>query len=206
MEYRIVFMMVISFLVGSIPWGWIISHRKGINIRAVGSGNIGATNVSRALGMGWGLIVFVLDFAKGLLPVLTGRAMYPDHAGTAAWIGVFAVMGHMFTPWLRFRGGKGVATAFGVFIGISPWAAISAFGIFLLVLAWSSYVALGSLLGAVSFMLVISWLSSPSPKVLTAAALTVLLIILRHKDNILRLMNGSEPRIRWDKGDSLEQP
>ena len=189
-----------AFLLGSIPWGWWLTRRRGIDIRAVGSGNIGATNVGRALGFRWGLAVFFLDFAKGLIPVWACRRFVPLEAGWPAWVGLSAVLGHVFSPWLKFRGGKGVATAFGSFIALTPWAAVMAFGVFLIVVGTTSYVALGSLAGALSFVVFTAWMFEQPPGFVLAAGLTALLIGWRHAGNIRRLLRGVEPKVTWGRG------
>ncbi len=192
-------LLIFSFLSGSIPFGWIFAHRHGVNLRKVGSGNIGATNVSRAMGLRWGLIVFGLDTLKGVIPVLMARFYMHHEPQRWGWIALAAVAGHMFSPWLKFRGGKGVATAFGAFIALEPWAATMAFGIFLVMLGMFSYVALASMTAALAFVLFLYLLFQPPPLLLSAAVLTALLILIRHESNLRRLLRGEEDRIRWSK-------
>ncbi|HTW81611.1 MAG TPA: glycerol-3-phosphate 1-O-acyltransferase PlsY [Terracidiphilus sp.] len=198
-----VFIAVVAFLFGSIPVGYLLVRvfRKQ-DIRSVGSGNIGATNVLRAGGKGLGAATFLLDVLKGstavwlgawlggvLLPMLPNR----DLQALAA---LFAVLGHMFTPWLGFKGGKGVATGFGVFLVAAPWAALAAIGVFAVILAISRYVSLGSILGAASFP-VFAWLMTRGdrPAFFIAVQCAVsLLIIIKHHQNIGRLLSGRESR------------
>jgi len=187
----------LSFLVGSIPWGWVVTRRRGIDIRQVGSGNIGATNVVRALGVRWGLLVLVLDMLKGFLPVLAVRLLAPDRPVEGGWAAASVVAGHMFTPWLRFRGGKGVATAVGAFSALAPWATLMAFGVFLIVFSLTWTVSVASLSAALAFGIFYKFLFDTAWSVFAPAGLVVLLIWVRHKDNLRRLLRGQEPRLRW---------
>jgi glycerol-3-phosphate acyltransferase PlsY len=207
----------VAYLIGATPFGYLTGRVvKRIDIRQYGSGNIGATNVGRVLGTRWGLVVFVLDFCKGLLPV----AVLPKllellsdngsstgiHWSVAA--GVATVLGHMFPIWLGFRGGKGVATALGVVAWLAPWATLAAASVFAVsFLAWR-IISLASILGSLSFAvcqlaLLRSALFSPQHLSLTVFSLLVpALILLRHRGNIARLMRGEEPRYRSGDGNS----
>ncbi len=192
-----VLILTLSFFVGSIPWGWIVTRRQGIDIRQVGSGNIGATNVVRALGVRWGLLVLVLDMLKGFLPVLAVRLLAPDRPAWCGWVAASVVAGHMFTPWLHFRGGKGVATAVGAFSALAPWATLMAFGVFLIVFSLTMTVSVASLSAALAFGLVYKVLFDVAWPAFAPAGLVVLLIWIRHKDNLRRILRGQEPRLRW---------
>ncbi|MGD0858785.1 MAG: glycerol-3-phosphate 1-O-acyltransferase PlsY [Terracidiphilus sp.] len=193
-----------AYLLGSIPTGYLLVRIfRHKDIRSVGSGNIGATNVLRSGGKGLGAATFLLDMLKGCsavwLGALLGALLMPaTPARTAqAVAALFAVLGHMFPVWLHFRGGKGVATGFGVFLAATPAAALAAIGVFFLVLLISRYVSLASILGSASFP-VFAWLlvSGPRPAVFIAAEFAVaLLIIVKHHQNIRRLLAGTEARL-----------
>ncbi len=189
--------LVLSFLAGSIPWGWLVARRRGVDLRQVGSGNVGATNVVRALGVRWGLGVLVLDMLKGFLPVLAVRLLAPDPPVWGGWAAASAVAGHVFSPWLRFRGGKGVATAVGAFSALAPWATLMALGVFLIVFGLTLTVSVASLSAALAFGLVYKTLFDVPWPVFAPAGLVVLLVWVRHKDNLRRILRGQEPRLRW---------
>jgi glycerol-3-phosphate acyltransferase PlsY len=193
----------LAYLFGSIPVGYLLVRifRKQ-DIRTVGSGNIGATNVLRSGGKGLGAATFVLDVVKGSGAVLLGAylaaPMIPSWPprNVEALAALFAVLGHMFPIWLHFRGGKGVATGFGVFLVASPLAALAAITVFAIMLALSRYVSLSSILGAASFP-VFAWLtvSGPRPAFFIAVQIAVAsLIIFKHLPNIRRLLSGTEHR------------
>ena len=204
MLLAICLLVVASYLLGSIPTGYLLVRLfRHQDIRSVGSGNIGATNVLRSGGKGLGAATFALDVVKGALAV-----------GIATWIGpqfstagipardiealaaVVAVLGHMFPVWLRFRGGKGVATGFGVFLVAAFWAAIAAITVFIIVLLLSRYVSLASILGAASFPVFASFMVHGEKPLLFVASqiIVALLIILKHHENIRRLITGTENR------------
>ena len=197
-------LVLVSYLLGSIPVGYLLVRLfRNQDIRAVGSGNIGATNVLRSGGKGLGAATFVLDALKGATAVALGAWIGP-HFITAgipardieALAAVVAVLGHMFPVWLRFRGGKGVATGFGVFLVAAPWAALAAITVFIVILLLSRYVSLASILGAASFP-VFAWflVHGEKPGFFIAAQIIVAgLIILKHHANIRRLLTGTENR------------
>jgi glycerol-3-phosphate acyltransferase PlsY len=193
----------LAYLFGSIPVGYLLVRifRKQ-DIRTVGSGNIGATNVLRSGGKGLGAATFVLDAVKGSAAVLLGAWLAAPMIPTwpvrdvEALAALFAVLGHMFPVWLRFRGGKGVATGFGVFLVAAPLAALAAITLFAIVFALSRYVSLASILGAASFP-VFAWFTvrGPRPAFFIAVQIIVaLLVIVKHHPNIRRLMAGTEHR------------
>jgi glycerol-3-phosphate acyltransferase PlsY len=193
-----------AYLLGSIPVGYLLVRIfKRQDIRTVGSGNIGATNVLRSGGKGLGAATFVLDALKGALAVLLASfiaarvlPMVPQR-NVEALAAVFAVLGHMFPVWLRFRGGKGVATGFGVFLVAAPVAAMASIALFAIILALTRYVSLASILGAASFP-VFAWFTvrGPRPAFFIAAQIIVaLLIIIKHHPNIRRLLAGNENRV-----------
>jgi glycerol-3-phosphate acyltransferase PlsY len=192
-----------SFLLGSIPTGYLLVRifRKQ-DIRSVGSGNIGATNVMRAGGKGLGAATFLLDVLKGCCSVWLGAALAAalmpslSHRNAEALAALCAVLGHMYTPWLRFRGGKGVATGFGVFLVAAPLAALAAIALFAVIFALSRYVSLGSILAAASFP-VFAWFMVKGDRpafFIAVQAAVALLIIVRHHQNIRRLLAGTESR------------
>jgi glycerol-3-phosphate acyltransferase PlsY len=194
---------VAAYLLGSIPTGYLLVRIfRRQDIRTVGSGNIGATNVLRIGGVGLGILTFLLDVLKGCAAVWLGAALgawlmpavpLRDAEALAA---LFAVLGHMFTCWLHFHGGKGVATAFGVFLVASPWAALAAIGVFAAVFALSRYVSVGSIVAAFSFM-VFAWFFPPGPNppaFYAVECFIALLIVVKHHQNIRRLFNGTEAR------------
>jgi acyl phosphate:glycerol-3-phosphate acyltransferase len=192
-----------SYLLGSIPVGYLlVRFFKKEDIRTVGSGNIGATNVLRSGGKGLGAATFVLDVAKGALAVALGAwlasSLMPGWPvrNVEALAALCAVLGHMFPVWLRFKGGKGVATGFGVFLVIAPWAALAAIGLFAVVFAISRYVSLASILGAASFP-VFAWFFVHGDKPMFFVAVQTIvsgLVIVKHYANIGRLLTGTEHR------------
>lgn len=194
-----------SYLLGSIPSGYLLIRIfRHEDIRASGSGNIGATNVLRSGGKGLGLATFLIDVLKGSSAVLLGwylgsllapTLLLPREAQAIAAIG--AVIGHMYTFWLHFKGGKGVATGFGVFLVCSPWAALASISVFIVVLILSRYVSLASVVGAFSFPL-FAWLLVGGPKpvlFIVAQFFLAMLIVVKHHQNIRRLLAGTESRL-----------
>jgi acyl phosphate:glycerol-3-phosphate acyltransferase len=193
-----------AYLLGSIPMGYLLMRIfRRQDIRSQGSGNIGATNVLRIGGAGLGIATFLLDVLKGSSAVFLGgwlgALLIPavPLRTAEALAALFAVLGHMFTCWLHFRGGKGVATGFGVFLVISPWAALAAIAVFIVVCSLTRFVSVASIVAAASFPLFAWFLVSGSrPPFFFAAGIAVaLLIIFRHHENIRRLFAGTEMRI-----------
>lgn len=183
-----------SYLVGAIPFGLLLSRSSGIDIRTQGSRNIGATNVARLLGKKMGALTLVGDLLKGLLPMLvTGQllAAYPRRDLVIALCGAATVLGHMFPVYLRFKGGKGVATGLGTFFYLAPVAALGCLLVFLVTVSLSGFVSLGSLLGSLSMLVLLLVLQVPVWK-FWLAAFIVLLIWGKHRQNISRLLDGSE--------------
>jgi len=188
---RIVLLFV-SFILGSIPFGIIIARAKGVDLKQVGSGNIGATNVLRSLGKLPAVLTLLGDVLKGTLAVAIGRyfGVGPVYEGLA---GVSAILGHNFSLFLGFRGGKGVATSLGVLSIFSPQAALFTFIIWLMVVIFTKYSSLAAL---VSFgLLPVNILLFDSKEKLLNAILITILIFIRHMDNIQRLINGTERKI-----------
>ena len=208
-----------AYLIGSTPFGVLLARSKGVDLRAVGSGNVGATNCGRALGRKWGYFCFALDVSKGLIPVLAVGAIVRPAAGVpelwkqAAWllVGCGAIAGHVFSFWLRFGGGKGVATALGVVLGVWPYftfAGLIALGVWIAVTLLSRYVSLGSLVAATVFLPIFALLNWGRAARLwpmgAFAAAMVALIFVRHRANIRRLLTGTENKIGTKKLDAAE--
>jgi glycerol-3-phosphate acyltransferase PlsY len=206
--------VVAAFLAGSIPFGVLIARRYGVNIQERGSGNIGATNVARVLGKAPALITLVLDGAKAAAPTYLARRGVLLDAGAAGLgapldlpglagplgtghdalvvaVGFAAMLGHCFSPWLRFRGGKGVACAVGVYLVISPLHAAIAVGVFLAVLLATRVPALGSIAGMIAMAVALTWRSSPIYGGFAIA--TALLIVFTHRSNLRKLV-GKQPQ------------
>lgn len=202
---------VAAYLVGAIPFGYVVGKLKGVDIRREGSGNIGATNVGRVLGKRYFWLVFALDAAKGLAPMLIGHtvasALPESSTKYLLWllVGVAAMVGHVFPVYLGFKGGKGVATALGIMLGVYPyyvWTVVLAVGAFLLVFLVSRIISLSSITGAICFpvgLLVLGWifkwdlLGGRWPLLLVAVLLGGL-VVVRHRGNIARLRAGTEPK------------
>jgi len=195
---------VAAYLLGSIPFGYVLVRvfRKE-DIREKGSGNIGATNVIRSGAKGLGAATFLLDVLKGFVAVvLCGAVMNATHTTAAVRMNavsvaaLFAILGHMFTVWLGFKGGKGVATAFGVFLALAPWAALAGLGIFIIVFALSRYVSLASIVAAAAFP-AMALLLHQRPRTAWSTAVLFLIpfiVVVRHHQNIARLLSGTEYR------------
>jgi acyl phosphate:glycerol-3-phosphate acyltransferase len=187
---------VVGYLLGSIPFGLLLARLFGAgDVRAIGSGNIGATNVLRTGRKGLALATLLLDFLKGFLPAWLGfRYLGPDIAVLAAG---GAVIGHCFPAWLKFRGGKGVATAAGVAFGLTPLVALTALAVFIVVVALSRYVSLGSIIGIIA--------AAPTAYLMGYVQFAELylflavLITLRHAGNIRRLLRGNESKLTFGK-------
>ena len=187
-----------SYLLGSVPFGLLLARAKGMHIRSVGSGNIGATNVFRAVGKGLGLLTFFLDFLKGLLPVLAARHWFASDPA-AILCGCAAIAGHMWTVFAGFRGGKGVATGAGVVMGIAPAAVGTGLICWGIVFGLSRYVSLASILTAAAVG-VSGWLLYPGTRLVPATlSLLAAMIIWRHRSNMQRLLQGNENRFDFKK-------
>jgi glycerol-3-phosphate acyltransferase PlsY len=194
-----------SYLLGSIPFGYILVRCfQGVDVRSIGSGNIGATNVARSGRKGLAIATFLLDAFKGWLPVLLvvklGGSLVASHAQLeilATASALSALAGHVFPVWLGFKGGKGVATGFGVFLALAPLAALLALLIFAVIVLLTRYVSLGSILAAAAFPVILYFLernSLPLAALLMSSA-AALLVIFRHYQNIGRLFAGTESRV-----------
>jgi len=196
--------VVAAYLLGSIPTGFLVAKAKGIDIRTVGSGKIGATNVFRALGVPAGVAVLLVDALKGWVAVvLVSRAVYhwilpgsdvQEREWLAICAGLSAILGHNYTCWLHFKGGKGIATSAGVLLALVPWSLLIIFSIWLIVFALTRYVSMASIAAAASLPLA-AWLTKESPIMVLITGAMGALAIYKHKGNIQRLMKGTESRI-----------
>ncbi|HEX7228162.1 MAG TPA: glycerol-3-phosphate 1-O-acyltransferase PlsY [Candidatus Binatia bacterium] len=187
-----ILLILFGYLMGSVPVGFILGSRSGIDVRAVGSGNVGATNVARVVGKRQGILTLIADTAKGFLPVILAMQLGASLAATVL-VGAAAFLGHLYPIFLKFKGGKGVATALGVFLAVAPMATLVLVALFAVTVLASRIVSLSSILTAVAAP-IIFWLFSYPPLVVGMAAFIALAITCRHRSNIRRMMNGSEPR------------
>jgi glycerol-3-phosphate acyltransferase PlsY len=193
-----------SYLLGAIPFSFLIARAFGVrDVRRVGSGNVGATNVLRNAGKLAGALAFTLDALKGALAAVVTGLLFPGDALLPALAAVAAVVGHMYPVWLRFQGGKGVATGFGAFLPLAPWAALAAIVAFGSVAAATRFVSLGSVAGALTLPLVAAWLGEAGP-VSAAAAFTAALVLFRHRSNLRRILGGTERRAGPGSGTAKE--
>jgi len=183
-----------AYLLGSIPTGLLLGKLYGIDVRKEGSGNIGATNLYRTVGRKVGVMTLAGDCLKGMLPVLAVK-----YSGLpleyAAWVGLAAFCGHVFSVFLRFRGGKGVATALGVFLALSPLAVAIAVGVFVVLMLVWRYVSLGSI-AAAAVMPIAVWALGEGRVVGVVTMIVAVIVIIRHSENIKRLVAGTENRFK----------
>ena len=200
-----------AYLLGSIPTGLIIASSHGKDLRSIGSGNIGATNLSRALGRKWGYFCFCLDVLKGLAPmsIAAGLISSPpsiDELFLTLSVAIAAVLGHVFPVYIKFKGGKGVATSFGVALGLWPYytvCALFAVVVWIIVVLWKRYISLASIVASVTFAvalvaaiaLIPTWDFVDLWPLLTAAVVMPVMVIVRHRDNIKRIMAGTESKV-----------
>lgn len=205
---KLLILLVSAYLIGSVPIGYIVGRvffRR--DIRTAGSGNIGATNALRAFGTTVGVIILLLDMLKGFGTVMLAKAVLGSDAGWIAASGLAAILGHIFTIFLRFKGGKGVATAGGVFLALAPLALLMTLLSFIVITAITRYVSLGSILGALGFGIMVIMqqlmLVKPDYPLMVMSVAVVLMIILKHKDNIRRLLQGTENKIKFTKKGSV---
>ena len=199
MTTPLILLALASYLLGAVPFGLLIGFSRGIDIRKVGSGNIGATNVMRAVGKPWGIATFIADAIKGFLPAfLFPRFVQADAALTSVVFGFAAILGHNFPIYLKFKGGKGVATSAGAVLGIAPLAVAIGLVTWALFFFTTRYVSLASIVTAAVIPAAtwVLWATKRTEGTLIPWAMTVLgaLIIVRHKSNIQRLLNGTESR------------
>ena len=188
------FSLLLGYLLGSIPSGWLAGRwLKDIDLRELGSGSTGATNVLRQVGKGPALVVFLIDVGKGAAAVLIARAL-----GLGDWIqvlaGLTALAGHIWPVWLGFKGGKAVATGLGMFLGLAWPVGLASFGVFMAVFSLSRLVSLARVLAAITLPLLMA-AGSGSKANLVVALVAMLLVLWRHRSNIQRLLNGTEPKL-----------
>ncbi len=193
-------LILLSFLFGSLPIGLLVGRMvKNIDVRDYGSGNIGASNVWRTMGPIWGTAVFLCDFCKGYFPTVLTTRMHEHAPDVSPWlpvvVGLAAILGHNFSPFLRFKGGKGVATSLGVVFGLSPTAAVVGFAVWGLCLLATRYISVSSMIAAVVTSGVLIAYHHDLPHVLFAALVT-LFVVFKHRPNIARLQAGTEPKVR----------
>ncbi len=217
---KFIFLILGSYLLGSIPFALIIAKAHGIDLRKIGSGNIGATNLSRALGKKWAYFCFALDVLKGLVPMLITKNFISDNADALSlslWlsVGIAAVIGHVFPLYIGFKGGKGVATSFGVALGLWPYYTVCSIIAFLVwalfVLIWR-YISLASIVAALIFPITLSaaifikpaWQFSNLWPLISAAVLIPIMVVLRHVENIKRIIAGTESKV-FQKNSNLNQ-
>lgn len=191
MQYLLV---IFGYLAGSIPFGLLYGRLAGIDVRQQGSGNIGATNVNRLLGKKLGVLTLVSDLLKGLIPMLIVAQILADQADAQRWImltGMAAFIGHCWPVYLKFAGGKGVATALGIFLYLAPLQTLLAVVLFGVTVRLSGYVSLGSM-GAAASLPIMVWLTDGSNDLLIITGIIALLIVFKHQGNIKRLLRGEE--------------
>ena len=188
-------LVIAAYLLGSIPTGLLLARAFGVDIRTAGSGNIGATNVYRTLGKKVGIMTLVGDCLKGMLPVLAAEHLFGFPVEWIALTGLAAFLGHVYTVFLRFKGGKGVATALGVFLAISPLSVLATMAIFAVVLWKWRYVSLASITAAAAIPLIIT-LVDRRPVIVLMSIVIGVIVIAKHRDNINRLRAGTENRFK----------
>lgn len=201
--------LLAGYLIGGIPFGYLIGKMRGVDVRTVGSKNIGATNVYRTVGHKWGFLAFFCDFLKGFLPTLAAVFAVrqapswfemPDQIvmELGVFVGLACVIGHTLTPYMKFKGGKGVATAFGMLVAQIPWPVLIAFALFVATVWISHYISLGSILAA-AFLAVFIWIPTPlcAPTLSLQIVMTLIgiFVIYKHRSNIGRLIKGCENKI-----------
>jgi glycerol-3-phosphate acyltransferase PlsY len=191
--------IAVAYLIGSLPFSFLVARAFGVHdVRQVGSGNVGATNVLRSAGKVAGALALVLDVGKGAAAAALAGRLAPGEATLPAVAAVAAVVGHMFPVWLRFRGGKGVATGLGAFAPLAPVASLGAVAVFVLAALATRFVSLGSVAGGAALGAIALALRGPDP-VAIAAALTAALVVFRHRANLRRIFGGTERRMGQPK-------
>lgn len=199
-------LLIGSYLFGSVPFGlWLVKRWKGVDLRAVGSGNIGATNVGRIAGPLGYTLAFTFDVFKGLLPPLLAR-YFGLTTGWQVLAALCGVIGHNYSVFLGFAGGKGIATSLGALVGVAPLVGIGALSVFLIEFLTLRWVSLGSILAALSLPLLALWLYPAQPAILAFACAACAMAVYKHRANIQRLRTGTEPKVRlpWNKSAGIE--
>jgi glycerol-3-phosphate acyltransferase PlsY len=187
--------LLLSYVLGSVPTGlWLGLWIRKVDIREAGSKNIGATNTMRVLGKPLGAAALTGDVLKGLLPVILLARLHPESVHLPLLCGVAAILGHSFSLFLKFRGGKGVATSAGVFLGLVTWPTVLAIAVFAAIVAASRYVSLGSIFASISLAISV-WFVDTSNVVRIVVLLVALLIIIKHRANVQRILKGEENRV-----------
>jgi glycerol-3-phosphate acyltransferase PlsY len=188
-------LIIAAYLLGSVPTGYLFGRFVGVDIRNEGSGNLGATNVARVIGKRQGILTLIADTAKGFLPAFIALQLEMAPSVTAL-VGVAAFLGHLYPVFLRFRGGKGVATAFGVLLALAPLATLVLILIFAAVVMSSRFVSLASMAAAATAPITL-WGFSYSPAIVVMSGFLALMVTLRHRNNIQRLRAGTEPKFTF---------
>lgn len=191
-------LVVIAYLVGSVPTAYLLVRMAlGQDIRTRGSGNVGGTNALRTAGWRIGITVTLIDVVKGVLAVWLMRLYNPESGWVAAAV-LAAVLGHCYPVWLKFSGGKGVATGFGAFLVIAPLSALAALGLWFVVLVIARWVSLASMVASAAFPLLLKLIDRPDLRTLAAVSVAAVVIVLRHVSNMRKIVAGEEPRIGRD--------
>lgn len=196
-------LLVAAYFLGAIPFGVLIARARGVEITQIGSGNIGATNVHRVLGWKFGILVLVLDVSKGLIPPLVARSL-GFSADLCLLAGFAAVLGHCASPFLGFKGGKGIATILGSAIGATPLVALGGVLVFAAFFGMTNYVSLASIAAVLSAIL-FAYLLRYDPPIIAAYILVGLFIIFKHRLNIRRLLRGEEPKTSFKGGEKRQE-
>jgi len=191
-------LVVFAYFLGSLPTAYLLVRlMTGKDVRATGSGNVGATNALRTAGWKVGAVVTVIDLLKGAIPVWLMYRFNPESGWVAAAM-LAAVLGHCYPVWLKFKGGKGVATCFGAFLVIAPLSALAALGLWIVVLVISRWVALASMVASASFPLILKLIDRPDMVTLVSVSAAAVIIILRHSSNIRGILTGTEVKTSDD--------
>ena len=195
-------LLLLSYLLGSLPTSYLVGRAiYGVDLRRVGSGNLGATNTLRVLGWKAALPVVLVDVGKGFLPVWTFPRISPAPWGWALAYGAAAILGHAFSVWVRFRGGKGVATSAGVFLGLAPWAVLAGFAVWTATVFTTRIVSLASILAALTVPVMVWLIPQPGGRSLLPFTLALAaFVIWAHRANLRRLVRGEEHRFGRDRG------
>jgi glycerol-3-phosphate acyltransferase PlsY len=193
-------LVALSYLSGAVPYGLLLTRLvTGVDVRSVGSGNIGATNAARAGGRGLGVLVLALDVAKAVVPILVARRLLRGAPAADAWVTAVAVAafaGHVYPVWLRFKGGKGVATGLGIFVVLAPWAALAGVAAYALAYGATRMSSLGSLVGTAVCCAGTFAVHGPQSPFPWAGVFIALVVVWRHRENIRRLARGEERKMR----------
>ncbi len=192
---NIALLTIVSYLLGAVPFGLLVARMHGVDIRSKGSGNIGATNVLRVIGKGWGVFTFVLDALKGFIPAFIFPMVGNLDSEWGVLFGLAAIIGHTFPVYLKFKGGKGVATSAGMLLGVAPLAIGVGFACWVICMVLSRYVSLSSIIAAIAVAVTV-WVDPRQESIAIRVSLTIMagLIVWLHRANIKRLLNGTENR------------